>query len=453
MQFFGTDGIRGEADWLQANEIPKLLGRALASLGHARTRTHGNENAGDENCDAQQDSKLRPIRIAVARDVRLSSPQIERQLLHGLLEHDAEVFCLGVLPTPALVSVSKTLNVDFSVMVTASHNAPSYNGLKVFDHNGEKLSPEEEQNLDNALPTAPKGNALGVVHTVLDAEKIYIDYILKTLNTSFNGVIVHLDCANGCTAELASKVFTLLGATVIAENNIRNGAIVNVGTGSTNMDYLFSKLREGEIGFAFDGDGDRVQGAIFEQNQTVKLLDGDYFLLSLAMLLQKENLLGIPSIVATELSNGKLSLELAQRGISLERTDVGDKFVLDRLKQKNLILGGERSGHIIARCYSPTGDGILSALLLLKARKFGICPAFVPFKQYELNVKVKDRDVALKNPIFLSELKKLKELLDNDGRILVRKSGTEPLIRLMCESDKIEIGDFLTKIGNVLQNN
>ncbi|HKL94599.1 MAG TPA: hypothetical protein VJZ69_04880 [Clostridia bacterium] len=476
MQFFGTDGIRGEADWLQANNIPRMLGRAIAALGktpvpqHLREGIAAAKDSGEDTDNFTTSCANRPVKVAVARDVRLSSPQIEKQLLHGLLEHDAEVYCLGVLPTPALVSVSQTLGVDYSVMVTASHNPPSNNGLKVFESKGEKLSPEDEAILDSQLLCAPVGNAKGVIHTVANAEQIYIEHLIKTVNTDFSGVVVHLDCANGCTAELASKVFTRLNATVVADNNIRDGAVVNVGTGSTNMNYLTSRLNEGEIGFAFDGDGDRVLGAIFDSQNCgmlpnelicdntlqnlepqVKILDGDYFLLSLAMLLQKEKLLSVPSVVATDLSNGKLSIELLSRGITLERTNVGDKFVLDRMNQKNITLGGERSGHIIAKCYSPTGDGILSALLLLKARKNGICPIFVPFPQYELNVKVKDRDTALSNSDFLSALERAKEKIGDEGRILIRKSGTEPLIRLMCESNFEDAKQILTNIGNILQ--
>lgn len=478
MRFFGTDGIRGEADWLQKNDIPRMLGRAVAALGKTPVPPHLREGvATNESVDTPtasqieiktlENAKKRPLKVAVARDVRLSSPEIERQLLHGLLEHDAEVYCLGVLPTPALVCVSQKLNVDYSIMVTASHNPPSNNGLKVFEAKGEKLSPEDEEVLDSQITYAPTGNASGKIHTVTDAEKIYIEHIVKVIDTDFSGVVVRLDCANGCTAELAAKIFTRLGATVIADNDVRNGAIVNVGTGSTNMDFICSHLHEGEIGFAFDGDGDRVQGAAFGcdsskcSNKTtctknldkkVAVLDGDYFLLSIAMLLQKENLLGVPSVVATELSNGQLSHELMARGINLERTDVGDKFVLDRMNQKNIALGGERSGHIIAKCYSQTGDGIMSALLLLKARKEGICPVFVPVPQYELNVKVKNRDNALLNPKFVRALENAKLELGNSGRILVRKSGTEPLIRLMCESNFEGANHILTNIGNILQN-
>lgn len=452
MRFFGTDGIRGEADWLLKNDIPRMLGRAIAYT-----------------CFPRANELNRNIKVAVARDVRLSSPEIERELLHGLLEHDAEVYCLGTLPTPALVSVSKTLDVDFSVMVTASHNPPSNNGLKVFGFSGEKLSPDQEELLDSLILSAPHGNRKGVVKIIPNAENIYIEHILKTINTDFCGTIVRLDCANGCTAEIADKIFTMLGATVIADNNVRDGAIVNVGTGSTNISYICSRLQDGEIGFSFDGDGDRVLCAVkcapdncdcgFKDDfhskaatNNVKILDGDYFLLSIAMLMQKENLLLKPTIVATELSNGKLDIELKARNLSLERTKVGDKYVLDMMKQKGLNLGGERSGHIIAQSYSQTGDGILSALLLLKARKLGICPAFEPFKQYELNVKVHDRDEALENPVFVNELNRVKKLLEKDGRILVRKSGTEPVIRLMCESDNENANQFLTNLGKILQN-
>jgi phosphoglucosamine mutase len=457
MRFFGTDGIRGEADWLLSNNIPKMLGRAIASLCYPRAHCEG-----------------RSIRVAVARDVRLSSPKIERELLHGLLEHDAEVYCLGVLPTPALVAVAQTLNVDFSVMVTASHNPPSNNGLKVFDCNGEKLTPEEEENLDNQILNAPPGNAKGNVCVVLGAEETYIEHIVKTAAVDLSGVIVRLDCANGCTAELAPKIFSRLNATVIADNNVRDGSIVNVGTGSTNMNFLCSRLREGEIGFAFDGDGDRVLGAVLcdaedaaaleksaardcvcsgniEKN-CVKILDGDYFLLSISMLLQKEKLLKTPVVVATELSNGRLDADLATLGIRLERVPVGDKYVLERMKQKGLILGAERSGHVISTAHSKTGDGILSALLLLKARKSGICPVYKPFCQHELNVKTADRDKALSNPMFLKELERIKKLLGKEGRIIVRKSGTEPLIRLMCESNNSNASQFLTNLGKILQN-
>lgn len=469
MKYFGTDGIRDKAERLIKDDLPLLLGRALACA----------KNGAENDC---------AVRVCVAKDVRLSSDEIEERFLKGLLEHGAEVFLCGVMTTPALVAVANTLNVDYSVMITASHNPPQYNGLKVFEGNGGKLPPDDEEALDAALDFAPEGKKAGKVHVVENAEQIYVKFLTDCVGERLDGFKVRLDCGNGCTAEIAKKVFSALGAEVEADNDVRDGSVVNVGTGATNVGFLLSRLRPDEIGFSFDGDGDRVIGAAYQaedartsrasedgsfgvigatyqiendKNNTYSgdalngkaiVLDGDYFLLSLAELFRKDGLLANGAVVATILSNSKLDVEMQRRGIALTRAKVGDKFVLDAMKETGAALGGEQSGHIITLPYLNTGDGILSALLLLKARKRGIAPDYRPLPQYSFNFRNNGKQSLLFDKQFTEEIENIRQLIGNEGRILVRESGTEPVIRVMCETDKKFAVEKLTYLENIFNS-
>lgn len=431
MQYFGTDGIRQKADYLLDNQIPFLLGKALSQTN---------------------------AKIIVARDVRTHSKDIEKQLCKGLLEGAAQIWLAGILPTPALAYTAQTQKADFAVMITASHNAPEFNGLKVFGKNGKKLSKEEELLLDKKLvelknnPSLPPLSIVDIcadtltedeqlsdlkitiseqnhrIRIVDGAEFLYAKHI-KSMFPRFDGIKIRLDCAYGCFATLAPAIFLSLGAIVCAEHNVRDGEKVNVDCGSTHIEKFVARVKKDEIGFAFDGDGDRVIAVV-----NGKIYDGDAMLLALSTLYRLQGKLKKRFIVGTVLSNTKLQRELAYQNIALVRADVGDKNVLDCLLAHGCLLGGEKSGHILMLDKENTGDGIVTALSLLEVKRtIGSLPKFTPYPMLELNIRTDNPRETLASSAFQEKITETNALYSNSGRLIVRPSGTEPYIRVTYE--------------------
>lgn len=431
MQYFGTDGIRQKADYLLDNQIPFLLGKALSQTN---------------------------AKIIVARDVRTHSKDIEKQLCKGLLEGAAQIWLAGILPTPALAYTAQTQKADFAVMITASHNAPEFNGLKVFGKNGKKLSKEEELLLDKKLvelknnPSLPPLSIVDIcadaltedeqlsdlkitiseqnhrIRIVDGAEFLYAKHI-KSMFPRFDGMKIRLDCAYGCFATLAPAIFLSLGAIVCAEHNVRDGEKVNVDCGSTHIEKFVARVKKDEIGFAFDGDGDRVIAVV-----NGKIYDGDAMLLALSTLYRLQGKLKKRFIVGTVLSNTKLQRELAYQNIALVRSDVGDKNVLDCLLAHGCLLGGEKSGHILMLDKENTGDGIVTALSLLEVKRtIGSLPKFTPYPMLELNIRTDNPTETLASSAFQEKITETNSLYSNSGRLIVRPSGTEPYIRVTYE--------------------
>lgn len=431
MQYFGTDGIRQKADYLLDNQIPFLLGKALSQTN---------------------------AKIIVARDVRTHSKDIEKQLCKGLLEGAAQIWLAGILPTPALAYTAQTQKADFAVMITASHNAPEFNGLKVFGKNGKKLSKEEELLLDKKLvelknnPSFPPLSIVDIcadtltederlsdlkitiseqnhrIRIVDGAEFLYAKHI-KSMFPRFDGIKIRLDCAYGCFATLAPAIFLSLGAIVCAEHNVRDGEKVNVDCGSTHIEKFVARVKKDEIGFAFDGDGDRVIAVV-----NGKIYDGDAMLLALSTLYRLQGKLKKRFIVGTVLSNTKLQRELAYQNIALVRSDVGDKNVLDCLLAHGCLLGGEKSGHILMLDKENTGDGIVTALSLLEVKRtIGSLPKFTPYPMLELNIRTDNPRETLASSAFQEKITETNSLYSNSGRLIVRPSGTEPYIRITYE--------------------
>ena len=431
MQYFGTDGIRQKADHLLDNQIPFLLGKALSQTN---------------------------AKIIVARDVRTHSKDIEKQLCKGLLEGAAQIWLAGILPTPALAYTAQTQKADYAVMITASHNAPEFNGLKVFGKNGKKLSKEEELLLDKKLvelknnPSLPPLSIVDIcadtltedeqlsdlkitiseqnhrIRIVDGAEFLYAKHI-KSMFPRFDGIKIRLDCAYGCFATLAPAIFLSLGAIVCAEQNVRDGEKVNVDCGSTHIEKFVTRVKKDEIGFAFDGDGDRVIAVV-----NGKIYDGDAMLLALSTLYRLQGKLKKRFIVGTVLSNTKLQRELAYQNIALVRSDVGDKNVLDCLLAHSCLLGGEKSGHILMLDKENTGDGIVTALSLLEVKRtIGSLPKFTPYPMLELNIRTDNPRETLASSAFQKKITETNSLYSNSGRLIVRPSGTEPYIRVTYE--------------------
>ncbi len=433
MYYFGTDGIRDYASTLLKEQLPYYLGKTLAKKGG---------------------------KIIVARDVRSHSLDIEKQLCKGLLEGATQIWLTGVLPTPALAYTAQTQKADYAVMITASHNVPEFNGLKVFGKGGSKLSSEEEMHLDNEIFLLKNGKESAPLTLAFDdvssdilteeektsdlhislsaqnhririadgAEFLYAKHV-KSLFPRFDGYAVRLDCAHGCFASLAPQVFAELGVIVHAQNDTRDGEKVNVECGCTHIERFVQSVQPGEIGFSFDGDGDRVLAVV-----DGKVYDGDGILLALSTLYRLQGKLKNRFVVGTILTGTKLQRELAYHNTALLRTDVGDKHVLDALVSQNLLLGGEKSGHIIMLDKAPTGDGIITALSLLQVKRtLGSIPKYTPYPVLEFNLPSKDAHKDVFSDDFQAKITKVRDKYSKQGRLIVRPSGTEPYIRIMYE--------------------
>lgn len=431
MHYFGTDGIRNKADWLLTNEIPYALGKVLAKRGG---------------------------KIIVARDVREHSLDVEKQLCQGLMEGSTQIWVTGVLPTPALAYIAQLEKADYAVMITASHNSPEFNGLKVFGKCGKKLSESVESALDTELflamnsPSAPQpvfideacadaltdeelNSELSVslaenhrIRIVDGAEFLYLKHV-KSMFPRFDGMKIRLDCAYGCFATLAPKAFLELGAIVCAEHNMRDGKKVNVDCGSTHVADFATRVQKDEIGFAFDGDGDRVLAVV-----DGKVYDGDAILLALSTLYRLQGKLKKRFVVGTILTNTKLGRELAYHNTALIRTDVGDKHVLNALEKQGCLLGGEKSGHIVMLDKGTTGDGLVTALSLLEVKRtVGSLPKFIPYPMLEFGIPSSDPEKEISSDEFQRKIADVNSRFSKSGRLIVRKSGTEPVIRITYE--------------------
>lgn len=429
MHYFGTDGIRLQANALLDKQIPYTLGRLL--------------------------SKHR-AKIIVARDVRTSSMDIEKQLCKGLLAGSAQIWLAGVLPTPALAYTAQTQKADYAIMITASHNPPEFNGLKVFGKHGRKLSCEQEEKLDGELynllgnisqieekcdmvcaDTLTEEEELSElkiriseqnhrIRIVEGAEFLYAKHI-KKMFPRLDGIKVCVDCANGCFATLAPHIFEELGASVRAINNVRDGNAVNVNCGCTHMQTLAKHVQSDEIGFAFDGDGDRVLAIVNNQ-----LYDGDAMLLALSTLYRLQGKLKKRFIVGTIYTSTRLQRELIYQNVALLRTDVGDKNILDALHQNGYLLGGEKSGHIIILDRANTGDGLVTALSLLEAKRtLGALPKFTPYPILEINLPKPDTTQA--EQALQAKIDLIKAQYARQGKLILRPSGTEPYLRFSFE--------------------
>ena len=433
MHYFGTDGIRNKADALLDADIPYFLGKAISQKGG---------------------------KVIVAHDVRTSSQEIEKQLCKGLLEGSAQIWLAGILPTPALAYTALSQKADYAIMITASHNPPEFNGLKVFGKGGRKLSGEEESALDEkifSLATNPNEESVAFLYEDLCADTLTEDEVLSDLHVTpslsnhririvdgaeflyakhvkemfprFDGYKIRLDCAYGCYATLAPAIFMSLGAVVCAEHNIRDGEKVNVGCGSTHIEEFARRVKKDEIGFAFDGDGDRVLAVV-----DGKLYDGDGMLLALSTLYRLQGKLKKRFVVGTILTGTKLQRELAYHNTALIRTDVGDKHILDALNAQGCLLGGEKSGHILMLDRANTGDGLITALSLLEVKRtLGSLPGYVPYPVLEFNIKADDPATTVMSDDFQAKITKVNNLYSPSGRLIVRPSGTEPYIRIFYE--------------------
>ena len=425
-RIFGTDGARGVANTEISCTLAMDIGRAAAMVV------------------AQDHHKRKPV-FLVGHDTRISHDMLESAIAAGLCSVGADVVTLGTVPTPAVAYLVANSDADAAIMLSASHNPYEFNGIKIFGAEGFKLTDEEEMEieeivLDHILPYDLKWNdELGVIRSGETLVEQYIDHIVSTVEGDLSGIRVAADCANGSASATAAKIFAKLGADVTILNDKPNGVNINDNCGSTHIDMLGKYVRENgfDLGVAFDGDADRCLAV----DENGELVDGDKLIAIFSSQMKREGKLANDTAVVTVMSNMGFFKFAEQAGIHVEKTSVGDRYVLQNMLEHGHCIGGEQSGHIIFREFMTTGDGQLTAVQLLRAiKKSGkklseLAQLMQVYPQVILNVRA---DKEMKRMVKVDEgvLKRqqqLEEGMNGNGRILVRPSGTEPVIRIMVE--------------------
>lgn len=435
-RIFGTDGVRGIAN----KELDASLAYRLGKAG-AYVLTEGTHKP----------------KIIVAKDTRISGDMLESALVAGILSVGAEAVCLGVVPTPAVAYLIRKYGADAGVMISASHNPVEYNGIKFFDDKGLKLSDELEDEIQRTIENnfegvpAPTGNEVGRKIRELSALESYVEFAKNTISCDLKGIKVALDCANGAAYQAAVKCFRELGAEVYSINDNPDGTNINEKCGSTHpeelMDYV---VRKGcHIGFAFDGDADRCL-AVDEKGN---LINGDFIMTICAKHLKEIGRLKDDTLVVTVMSNLGLMLACEREGINTAITKVGDRYVLEEMLNSGHILGGEQSGHVIFLEHNTTGDGLVTAVQLASILKRNnkslseLASVMKELPQILVNATVPNdkKNIHEKDAEIVREIKKIEEALKGSGRVLIRPSGTEPLVRVMLEGENQEEIDKLAK--------
>ncbi len=440
-KYFGTDGFRGEANVgltsMHAYKIGRFLGWYFGSPLYNGEK-HGK----------------RP-RIVIGKDTRRSSYMLEYAIVAGITASGADAYMLHVTTTPSVSYVTRQDEFDCGIMITASHNPFCDNGIKVINRHGEKLDDHTvsliESYLDGDLnklnvksddiPLAHK-DKIGCIVDYVAGRNRYVGYLISLASHSYKNLKIGLDCANGASWMIARSVFAALGANVTMLGTEPNGLNINDGCGSTHIENLASAVREKhlDVGFAFDGDADRCI-AVDENGNTV---DGDAIIYLLGKRLKDRGMLKGDTVVATTMSNGGLISSLSEIGINCVQTDVGDRFVYECMQKNDYALGGEHSGHIIVKKYATTGDGILTAIMITEEicdRKSTLSKLTEDMRYYPQiieNVRVADKDAVLNDQKVLALLDSIKSRMLPSERIILRKSGTEPLIRIMVECEAAE---------------
>jgi phosphoglucosamine mutase len=428
-RLFGTDGVRGIANTELTAELAFSLGRAGAYV-----LTEGTHKP----------------KILVGKDTRISGDMLESALVSGILSVGAEAVCVGVVPTPAIAHLTREYGADAGIMISASHNPVEYNGIKFFNDKGYKLSDELEDEIQRVIESgfqgvpSPVGEHLGRRRREKAALEDYIEFAKQTIPVDLHGLKVALDCANGACYEAAVQAFRDLGADVFVINDNPDGTNINENCGSTHpeelMDYVVKKGCD--IGFAFDGDADRCLAVDNKGN----LINGDFILTLCAKHLKEIGRLKDDTLVVTVMSNLGLMIACEREGIKPIITKVGDRYVLEEMVKSGYVLGGEQSGHIIFLEYNTTGDGLVTALQVSSIVKRSgktlneLASIMKELPQVLVNAKIPNnmKDIHEKDAEIVAEIKRIEESLHGVGRVLIRPSGTEPLVRVMLEGEKQE---------------
>ena len=420
MALFGTDGIRGSAGSADSLLNPNLVNAIGVAAGIV----------------------FKPqAQILIGRDTRKSGLEIEQALIAGLTSVGVNVTLIGVIPTPGLAHLVLTRKADAAIMITASHNPASDNGIKIFGSNGQKIADEIEREIEQLIEdkSTVKISQEGSVVKDENGRNDYITYLLSTISKPLNGITVVVDCAHGSASTYAPEVLKRAGAEVIVIGASPDGENINKDCGSTHLDLLAAKVLQSgaDLGIAHDGDADR---ALLIDGRG-KIVDGDALLALLAISAKKKGELPGNKIVATVMSNLGFLNKMKDEGITVEVASVGDRYVLELMLANEIYYGGEQSGHIILRKFATTGDGILTALHILElitngeAKAENLSEIFSSYPQVLLNIPVTDKEKVLTSAGMKVASESAESDLGNNGRILIRASGTEQLIRVMVEAD------------------
>lgn len=450
-KYFGTDGFRGEANIgltsMHAYKVGRFLGWYYSSSTEADHRA----------------------RIVIGKDTRRSSYMLEYSLVAGITASGADAYMLHVTTTPSVSYVTRQDEFDCGIMITASHNPYYDNGIKVINRYGEKLDDNTtaliEAYIDGDLKTlGVSGDDLplagrekiGCIVDYVSGRNRYLGYLISLASNSYKKLKIGLDCANGASWMMARSVFAALGAQTVIVGAEPDGLNINNNCGSTHIENLCRIVKEQhlDLGFAFDGDCDRCI-AVDENGNVV---DGDAMLYILGKRLKSRGMLNNDTIVATIMSNSGLLTSLKDIGIKCEQTTVGDRFVYECMQKNDYSLGGEQSGHIILKKYATTGDGLLTAIMVTeeicdsKSTLGTLAEPVKLYPQYVKNIRVKDKTAVLCDPEVLAEKENVEKLINNNGRVLLRKSGTEPVIRIMTECETAQLcEEYAEKIANTIE--
>ena len=447
-RLFGTDGVRGVANVELTPELAFKLGRAAATYFGRETTTP---------------------KIIIGRDTRLSGTMLEAALAAGICSAGGNAHLLGVMPTPAVSFLTPEVKANAGVVISASHNPFEDNGIKFFSKTGHKLPDAVEDEIAElvSLPVEcsknPRGSSVGQVIVEEGLDKLYIDHVIAAAPCKLNGLKVVMDCSNGANSVIAPVILRSLGVEVVTIFNQPNGININNGCGSTHLEALQAKVVEvgADVGIANDGDADRCL-VVDEKGEA---LDGDQMMLICALELMKKKQLKDNVLVTTVMSNVGLHQAMKKYGGSCVKTAVGDRYVLEEMLKNGYSLGGEQSGHIIFGKYANTGDGLLTAIKLMQVmldRKKTLSELAAPVREYPqqlTNVEVDDKDATLNDPAVVAAEQAVTERLGDEGRILVRKSGTEPVLRVMveaathalCEENVAYVIDVMQKSGHLIR--
>jgi phosphoglucosamine mutase len=411
MKLFGTDGVRGAAGEFLSPELAFSLGRALVSA-----------------------SDLNRPQVLVVRDTRISGEMLESALCAGIAAAGGQALLGGVLPTPAASVLVRRLGLDLAAVISASHNPYPDNGLKFFDKQGRKLSEEAEAAVEQQVNVQLPNADVGRVRSLNGALDDYLRELGSCFSLDLAGMRVLLDCANGATYQAAPLIFERLGAKVDTLACEPNGVNINAGCGSTHIEPLVERMKHGQhdVGFAFDGDGDRVLAV----DRSGRVVDGDEIIAQAALHLQRRDALQ-GGVAVTVMSNFGFHQAMEAAGIEVATTAVGDRHVVEELTRRGWVLGGEQSGHVIDLRYTPSGDGIAAALLLLEAldgRELAETQPIQKLPQRLVNVAVYDRSSPEQADALREAVEKEALALEGRGRVLLRPSGTEPVVRVMAEA-------------------
>jgi phosphoglucosamine mutase len=446
-RLFGTDGVRGLANADLTAKLALELAQAAASV-----LTKG------RHADELRSKGLRPQAV-IARDPRVSGQFLSHAVAAGLASSGIDVLDAGVLPTPAVALLVRDAGLDFGVMISASHNAAPDNGIKFFSFGGTKLPDEVEDRIEGFLgtqPLSPTGAGVGRISRFADAEDRYALALLKTLPVRLGGLHIVLDCAHGAAAGVSPRVFRDAGAEVTVIGAEPDGLNINHGCGSTYPGNLQEAVVElgADLGIAHDGDADRTLAV----DHTGQLVDGDHMIAILALAMKRRGELAGDAVAVTVMSNLGLRRLLNEHGIAIHDTKVGDRYVLEEIHRSGLSLGGEQSGHIILADHQTTGDGILTGLHLAAEviqsgrRLHDLASDMEVYPQVLVNVPGVDQDGLAGNSVISGRVSHIERALGDSGRVLLRASGTEPLVRVMVEAATKELAQqYAAEVADVVR--